>query len=80
MRILGHIVDKDGVAVDEEKISVVKLAPVPRTKTQLRSFLGMASYCRRFVKGFSSIAAPLHVVTAANVQFKWTDEMQVAFE
>ncbi len=80
VKILGHIVDKDGIAVDEEKKSVVKLAPVPRTKTKLRSFLGMASYCIRFVKGFSNIAAPLHVVTSANVEFKWTDEMQVPFE
>jgi predicted transcriptional regulator len=57
---LGYMVSSDGVSTDPDKISVVKDWPVPKTVKELRSFLGFASYYRRFVKYFSKVADPLH--------------------
>ena len=59
---LGHVVSADGVATDPDKISAVMDWPTPKTVRDVRSFLGLASYYRRFVKGFSSIARPLHAL------------------
>ena len=60
---LGHIVSDKGVSVDPEKTARIRDWPVPTTIQQLRSFLGLASYYRRFVAGFSKIAEPLHALT-----------------
>ena len=59
MSFLGHVVSKDGVMVDPSKIEVVKNWVRPTNVTEVRSFVGLASYYRRFVKGFSSIASQL---------------------
>ena len=61
---LGHKVSGEGIATDDSKIAVVRDWPSPVTVRDLRSFLGMASYYRRFVKGFASLAEPLHKVVA----------------
>ena len=65
---------------DPEKIETVREWPVPTTQTELRSFLGTASYYRRFVQNFGTIARPLHKLTEKNRPFLWTTECQVAFE
>ena len=57
---LGYVVSSNGVSTDPDKISVVKNWPVPKTVKELRSFLGFASYYRRFVKDFSKVADLLH--------------------
>ena len=77
---LGHVVTEDGVMTDPEKIETVREWPVPTTQTEVRSFLGTASYYRRFVQNFGTIARPLHRLTEKNRPFLWTTECQVAFE
>ncbi len=79
IKLLGHIADKDGVSVDKEKIDTTRSAPVSRTRSQLRSFLGLASYHRRrFINRFAKIARPLHENPSVNVE--WTDAMTDAFK
>ena len=77
---LGHIVSKDGVATDPKKIEAISSWPVPRTTKEVRSFVGLCSYYRRFVRGFADIARPLHRATEANREFYWSSECQEAFD
>ena len=64
---LGHIVSKEGIRVDPKNIEVVVEWKPPRNVTEVRSFLGLAGYYRRFVKGFSMIAAPMTRLLQKNV-------------
>ena len=77
---LGHVVSEDGVSTDPAKIEAVKDWPVPTTVTQVRSFIGTASYYRRFIQGFANTARPLHQLTKKSAKFQWTDDCQTAFE
>ena len=76
---LGHVVSKDGIHVDPKKIEAVIDWPRPTTVTEVRSFLGLAGYYRRFVKDFFKIAAPLTRLTQKNVRFNWTDRCEEHF-
>jgi len=77
---LGHIVSKDGIETDPEKTRVVVEWPVQTSVTDVRSFLVLASYYRRFVLDFSKLAKPLNALTQKNRKFEWTDEAQRSFE
>ena len=77
---LGHVVSKDGIQVDSKKIEAVAEWPRPTTVTEIRSFLGLAGYYRRFVKDFSKIAAPLTRLTQKNIKFVWTDRCKEHFQ
>lgn len=60
LRYLGHIISEDGISPDPDKVKSVEEWPVPRTETEVRQFLGLSGYYRRFVPGYARIAAPLH--------------------
>jgi len=89
---LDHVISADGVSTDPGKIEVVANWPSPTTASELRSFLGFASYYRRFVEGFAKLAAPLHRAVAECAGTKshkkidqrlsrcWTDECKQSFE
>uniref|UniRef100_A0A8C5GH97 Gypsy retrotransposon integrase-like protein 1 n=1 Tax=Gouania willdenowi TaxID=441366 RepID=A0A8C5GH97_GOUWI len=64
VKYLGHVISADGVSTDPDKITAVAGWPRPTTTTELRSFLGFASYYRRFVNGFAKMAGPLHQLIA----------------
>ena len=80
VKYLGHIISEQGIQTDPEKIEIVKHWPVPVSKTQVRSFIGLSSYYRKFIANYAQIAQPLHKLTEANVPFKWSDECQSAFD
>ncbi|XP_049382846.1 uncharacterized mitochondrial protein AtMg00860-like [Solanum stenotomum] len=71
---LGHVVYSEGIRVDSEKIDAVKQWPRSTSPTDIRNFLGLADYYKRFVEGFSSISSPLTKLTQKNVKFQWSDE------
>ena len=77
---LGHIVTDFGNETDPEKIQAIAEWPTPTSVTEVRSFVGLCSYYRRFVKDFAAIAGPLHALTGKNARFCWTDACQTAFE
>ena len=77
---LGHVVSKDGLATDPDKIEAVVNWPVPTNVSQLRSFLGFCSYYRRFIASFSAIASPLFNLTKKGVPYLWIEDCQNAFE
>jgi len=80
IKYLGHVISERGVSTDEEKISSVRDWPIPRTKKQVRSFLGFCSYYRRFVKDFSLIAKPLFSLTENTCKFTWDELCDAAFK
>ena len=76
---LGHIVSKEGIRVDQKKIEVVVEWKPPRNVTEVRSFLGLGGYYRRFVKGFSMIATPMTRLLQKNVKYEWSEKCQGSF-
>ncbi|GBG45101.1 hypothetical protein CBR_g78561, partial [Chara braunii] len=77
---LGHVLDGDGVKPEDSKIAAIRDWPTPRTLTELRSFLGLANYYRKFVKNFSTIAAPLHRLLRKEIIWKWDKECTSAMK
>lgn len=80
IKYLGHTLTSQGISPDSDKVTTVKKYPIPTTLKQLRSFLGLASYYRSFVKNFSQIANPLNNLMKKDVSFTWTSECQKAFD
>jgi Retroviral aspartyl protease/RNase H-like domain found in reverse transcriptase/Reverse transcriptase (RNA-dependent DNA polymerase)/Integrase zinc binding domain/Retrotransposon gag protein/Zinc knuckle len=77
---LGHVISKEGVAVDPAKIEAIMNWERPKTVTEIRSFLGLAGYYRRFVEGFSRLAEPMTRLTRKNQKFEWTEKCEESFE
>ena len=76
---LGYVVSKEGIKTDPSKTKVIKTYPIPKNQKQLRQAMGLFNFYRRFVKGFSQIAAPLNALLGKDVPFKWTMECDSAF-
>ena len=80
VQFLGHIVGSEGIRVDPAKIEAVMNWERLKTPTEVRSFMGLAGYYRRFVKDFSKIAVPLTRLTRKNEKFEWTDKCEKSFQ
>lgn len=68
---LGHVINEKGISPDPSKISAVSTFPVPKTVTQIKSFLGLAGYYRRFIPEFSKIATPMTSLLKKNIKYNW---------
>eukprot|EP00731_Ephydatia_muelleri_P007838 Em0004g176a len=79
VQYLGHVISAEGIRTDPQKVACVSNWPVPRTSKELQSFLGLASYYRRFVKDFAHIASPLHALTEKGREWVWSKECNDAF-
>ncbi len=80
VRFLGHVISANGIATDPDKVKVVEEWPRPRNLHEVRSFLGLASYYRRFVAQFAEVARPLHLLTNKGQPFIWGDAQEEAFQ
>ncbi|XP_042426166.1 uncharacterized protein LOC122014037 [Zingiber officinale] len=77
---LGHVVSSSGISMDPQKIEAVTSWEQPKSVQEIRSFLGLAGYYRRFVEGFSSIALSLTQLTRKGVKFCWTESCETSFQ
>ncbi|WVZ97925.1 hypothetical protein U9M48_043425 [Paspalum notatum var. saurae] len=77
---LGHILSEKGVAVDPSKVEDVLNWKQPETVTEIRSFLGLAGYYRRFIKDFSKTAKPMTSLTKKNTKYVWSPNCEEAFQ
>jgi hypothetical protein len=76
---LGHIISGEGISVDPKKVKAIMDWPVPRNAHEVRSFMGLAVYYRRFLEGFSKIEKPITTLQCKGVEYEWTDECDIAF-
>ncbi|KAJ9551511.1 hypothetical protein OSB04_015556 [Centaurea solstitialis] len=79
VQFLGHVVGGEGIQVDPAKVEAIKSWEPPKSPSEVRSFLGLASYYRKFIKDFFRIAIPLTALTKKNVEFKWDKDQEEAF-
>ena len=77
---LGHRVSAAGVRSDPSKVEAVQAWPTPTNVTQVRSFLGLCSDYRKFIRSFADIAGPLHALTSKSREFRWTQECELAMD
>ncbi|GKD21979.1 putative nucleotidyltransferase, ribonuclease H, partial [Tanacetum coccineum] len=80
VQFLGHVIDSQGIYVDPAKIESIKDWASPRTPTEIRQFLGLAGYYRRFIEGFSKISKPMTKLTQKKAAFEWGDKQEAAFQ
>ncbi|GJY45697.1 hypothetical protein Tco_0434760 [Tanacetum coccineum] len=80
VQFLGHVIDSQGIHVDPAKIEAVKNWTSPTTPTEIRQFLGLAGYYRRFIKDFSKIAKSLTELTQKNKKYIWEEDQESAFQ
>ncbi|BHF82042.1 hypothetical protein SprV_0802517800 [Sparganum proliferum] len=80
VKFLGHVVSATGVETDVDKVRQIREWPTPSDVTEVRSFLGLTSYYRRFIKDYTNIAALLHRLTQKEKKFKWTAECDGSFQ
>ena len=79
VRFLGHVVSASSVLVDPDKVEAVMSWERPKSVFEIRSFLGLAGYYRRFIEDFSRLAAPMTQLTMKEVNFEWNDSCERAF-
>ncbi|MCI55318.1 RNA-directed DNA polymerase (Reverse transcriptase), partial [Trifolium medium] len=77
---LGHVISSEGIDVDPAKVEAVLQWSTPESVTEIRSFLGLAGYYRRFIEGFSKLAMPLNQLTRKNQVFVWDKNCEESFQ
>ena len=77
---MGHIISKVGIQTDPSKIAVVNSYPVPKTVKQVRAFLGLTGFYRKFIPSFGKIAQPLYNLLNKEKRFHWTEGCDKAFQ
>jgi hypothetical protein len=77
---LGHIISKDGIAVDPEKVAAIREWSAPKNVKEVRSFMGLAGYYRRFIGGFSKIAHPITSLQRKGMKFQWMTDCERSFQ
>ena len=77
---LGHVISEKGIAVNPDNVKAIVEWFPPKNVKDVRKFLGLASYCRRFVQNFSKIAKPITDLLMKNKKFLWSPECQASFE
>nr|GFA85133.1 putative reverse transcriptase domain-containing protein [Tanacetum cinerariifolium] len=80
VQFLGHVIDSQGIHVDPAKIESVKDWASPKSPTNIRQFLGLAGYYRRFIEGFLKVAKPMTKLTQKKVEFEWGDQQEATFQ
>nr|GFD44496.1 putative reverse transcriptase domain-containing protein [Tanacetum cinerariifolium] len=80
VKFLGHVINSQGVHVDPAKVEAIKSWTAPKTPTEVRQFLGLAGYYRRFIEGLSLIAKPLTKLTQKNKTYELGEEEEEAFQ
>nr|GFA03549.1 putative reverse transcriptase domain-containing protein [Tanacetum cinerariifolium] len=80
VQFLGHLIDSQGLHVDPAKIEAVKNWASPTTSTEIRQFLGLTGYYRRFIKDFAKIAKSLTLLTQKDKKFVWGEDQEMAFQ
>jgi len=80
VEFLGHVVSEEGLAMQPSKVEAIDKWTTCRDVSEVRAFMGISGYYRRFIKDFSTIAAPLYDLTRKESEFRWTPECQDAFE
>ena len=77
---MGHVISEEGVQVDPEKVKAVLEWEAPKNPTEVRSFLGLAGYYRRFIKDFAKLSTPLTKLTRKGTDFVWSDACERSFQ
>ena len=80
VKFLGHIFNEQGLSVNPEKVSAVTNYPRPKNQTQVRSYLGLANYYRKFFRNFAHVAKPLNDLLRMDVVFEWAESCEKAFK
>lgn len=79
LKYLGYLVDKHGLRTDPTKVDTILNYPTPSTSKEVKRFLGMAGWYRRFINNFAKISKPLCKLTCKNIDFKWSNEAEESF-
>ncbi|GJT24145.1 putative reverse transcriptase domain-containing protein [Tanacetum coccineum] len=80
VQFLGHVIDSKGIHVDPAKIESIKDWASRKSPTEIRQFLGLAGYYRRFIEGFLKITKPMTKLTQKKIKFEWGDKQEAAFQ
>ena len=80
VKYLGHIITRDGIQTDPDKIKAISNITIPRNVSEVRSFLGLAGYYRRYCQNYATIVKPICDLLRKRIKFEWTPECSVAFD